>query len=123
MANKYKNERLINIGGVEILLRPTFENLASFETNVITLDQFSFNLVKGKMPSLSQIIQAIFYFQAVKEFNLEQINQMVIEANGIQIFSQVAPFLSSVTAGYMNKKDVDEAADKAMAMTEAEKKS
>jgi queuine/archaeosine tRNA-ribosyltransferase len=121
MANAYKNEKTIRIGEVEILLRPNFENLSSFESNVITLDEFSFRLVKGRLPSLSQMVQAIFYFQAEKKFNLEQINCMVQNDVGFQISSDILSFLSGCVAGYKNKADAEKSVEKAL--TESEKKS
>jgi hypothetical protein len=121
MSNPYKNEMNVKIGEVEILLRPDFENLSSFEANVMTLDEFAFKLVKGKLPSLTQLVKTIYFFQVEKKYDLEQINQMVQESEGIALNRQVMPFLSGCVSGYKNKADAKKSADKAI--SESEKKS
>lgn len=123
MANKFKNEMTVKLGETEILLRPDFNNLASFESQVITLDQFSFNLVKGKILSLTQMIQVLFYFQAEKKLNLEQISQLVTETQGIQVWAQLMPFLSQVCSGHDNFQASEAKRKPKVEMTEAEKKS
>jgi len=116
--NPYKNEKLIKFGEVEILLRPTFENIAAFESSVITLDEFSIRLVKGKTPGLAVLVQAIYFFQAEKKYNLEQINQMLQDSIGIQVNAQVLPFLGSVTAGHQSQLDVKNSVDKILSAEE-----
>jgi hypothetical protein len=125
--NKYKNESIIKLGEVEILLRPDFENLSSFEGNVITLDELSIRMMKGKVIPLTTLVQAIYYFQAERDhlgkrrFNLEEINVMVQNTTGIAITADVMKFVSSCIAGHTNKKDTDAEVDKNLA--DAEKKS
>lgn len=121
MANKYKNEKIIKLGDVEILLRPTFENLAAFESNVFTLDEFMVRLVKGKLPRLSDLVRCIYFFQAEKKFNLEQVNELVMNTTGIQISTQVLPFISKCVGGYENSKDIE--LELNTKLSEAEKKS
>lgn len=122
MANKYKNEALVKIGAEEILLRPTFENLSAFESNVMTLDQFSFNLVKAKIPSMTELVKALYFFQAEKKFNLEEMNCLVQNHGGITLQAPLLGFLSKCVAGYDNAKDAEVSVDKAIANHEAEKK-
>lgn len=121
MSNAYKNEKMIKIGEVEILLRPTFENLAAFESTVISLDEFSFRLIKGRLPTLSQLVQAIYYFQAEKKLTLEEVNCLVQNNEGVQVNRLILPFLAGCIAGHKNADDAKDSVEKAM--LEAEKKS
>lgn len=123
--NKYKNEALIKVGEVEILLRPDFENLSAFESSVMTMDQFAFNLSKARTPSMSQLVQTLFYFQAARKpdgtrlLNLEEINLLVMNHGGIALQVPIMGFLARCVSG--SATGVDQAVDKAV--SESEKKS
>lgn len=100
-ANKYKNELVLEIAGEKILLRPTFENIAAFESNVMGIPIMAFNMSKGDLNSLltmSQTTQLIYYFQAEKKFTLEDIHLMVMD-EGLAVTAKALPFLGKIATG------------------------
>jgi hypothetical protein len=97
--NKFKNEMEITLGPEKILLRPTFENLAEMETNVGSVGYLSWKFSQGvrknsdgsldssslnsretiqSLPSLSEITQIIYYNQAERKFEKQDIYEMIV---------------------------------------------
>lgn len=136
--NNFKNEMEITLGSEKILLRPTFENVASMESNVGGLTylawKFSRSTTKDKdgkpivneamiknMPSLTEVAQIIFYNQAatkegdptLKKFSLEEIWDLVT-LEGLKVIGPVTLFLCKITNGDKFKNDE---------LSESEKKS
>lgn len=115
MENKFRNELEIVIGGEKILLRPTFENIASMEANVGSVAYlawcYSRGLSGGKeamknMPSMSDSAKIIYFNQAAtrsddstqKKLSLEEIWDLVM-SEGVGVARVVVQFLAKVTAG------------------------
>lgn len=117
MENKFKNEMLINIAGEEILLRPTFENLAAMETKMGGIAYLAFKYGKGidvetmkidpiaaaqSLPPLTDAAQIIFFNQVApegeKKRTLEEIHELCL-AEGLKVCTQVVMFLARCTAG------------------------
>lgn len=87
------------MGEVEILLRPTFENIANLESALgYGIPMLAFNLSKSKMPSLTDITKVIYFSQAEKAYKLDEIWQLVM-AEGVSITTQVLEFVGKITAG------------------------
>jgi len=104
--NKYKNEKLINVGGTEILLRPTFNNCASLEGDLgYGLPQLAFNLTKAKLPAMTELTKVIYHCQDVKNLNQEQVWELVM-GEGVGIMAVVLEFVARITIG--NKANVEE---------------
>lgn len=133
--NPFKNEQLVTLGGQEILLRPTFENIATLETETYSLAYIAWlygggaaeavkDPVSGKVeitkkdkviPPLTLSAKIIYLCQAEKCHDLETVFQMVLQ-EGIAVNSQVLKFISKITAGNKNVTPVEE-------LTENQKKS
>jgi hypothetical protein len=102
MANKYRNESEIKVGGVKILLRPTFENCANLESALggSGLPMIAYNLTKQKTPPMTQLARIIYECQAEKKYTLEQIwDYTQIEGYSVELMSSVLSFISLITAG------------------------
>lgn len=98
--NPYKNEKLVKVGGTEILLRPTFQNCVSLETDLgYGLPQLSMNLVKSKMPMMTELSKVIYHCQASEpKLDQEQVWNLVM-AEGVRLMGPVLMFVSTITAG------------------------
>jgi hypothetical protein len=123
--NKFRNEMNIKLGSQEILLRPTFENVASMESNVGGLAFLAWKFSKGAragntmseniqgMPSMTECAQIIFYNQAAvnqddptkKKLNLEEIWELVQEEGLYSVVTSMTIYLAKITSG---QKKVDE---------------
>jgi len=99
MANKFRNEMVVKVGDVEILLRPSFENCANLEAALgYGLPSLAFALAKQKLPTLTEVAKVIFFCQAEKKLTLEQIwDLMMVE--GVASSTQVLIFIGQITAG------------------------
>jgi ATP-dependent RNA circularization protein (DNA/RNA ligase family) len=96
MAIKYRNEKMIKIGGAEM------------EGSLIGgLNQLAYNLTKGKMPSMFEAILIIFICQADKKYSKEEINQFC-QAEGMTIITPVLQFIAQITAGDKAAADYSE---------------
>ena len=99
MANKFRNEKIVKMGEVEILLRPTFENCANLEAALgFGIPQLAVNLALKKMPGLAEMAKVIYFCQAEKQYTLEQIWDLVMQ-EGAGFGVQVIEFVGMVTAG------------------------
>lgn len=99
MANKFRNEMVIKVGGVEILLRPTFENCANLEYALgYGIPMLAYNLSKQKMPGLSDIAKVLFHCQADKKLTLEQVWDLVM-VEGVAVTTQILMFVGQISAG------------------------
>jgi hypothetical protein len=108
MANKYRNEMMIKIGEVEILLRPTFQNCANLEAALgYGIPMLAFNLMNKKLPGLADMVQVIFFCQADKKLTLEEIWDLVM-VEGIGSSTQVLQFIGQITTGDKTQVAVSE---------------
>ena len=121
MENKFRNEMEITLGGVPILLRPTFENIAAMESHVGSLAWLTWKYSRGarvtkegsslesaikSLPSLSECAQIIYYNQVatkegdptLKKYSLEEIWQLVMQ-EGMGLSGKVLEFLGRVASG------------------------
>lgn len=117
MENQFKNEMLIKVAGEEILLRPTFENLAAMESKMGGIAYLAFKYGKGidvesmkidpvaaaqSLPPLTDASQIIYFNQIPKEGekrrSLEEIHELCL-AEGLKVCTQVVMFLARCTAG------------------------
>jgi hypothetical protein len=99
-----KNELIVKLGAEEILLRPTFENVAELESNVGALGVIAMRCSKGAPMSVSA--QVIYYCQAARDpedstkrlRSLEEVWSLV-QDQGIKSIVPVMEFLTNITAG------------------------
>lgn len=113
MENKFRNEMLLTIGGEEILLRPTFKNIAAMENAMGGVAHLAFKFGKGvdadtkkidaelsakSLPSITDAAQIFFFNQAEPKFTLEEIHELCLQ-EGIRVCVQAVLFLVRVTAG------------------------
>lgn len=113
MANQFKNEMEIEVGGEKILLRPTFESLAAMESDLGGLPYLAYKFGQGvdietktidkllsakSLPGVTETTKIIFYNQVEKKFTKEQIFDLVM-AEGIRVCAQMVLFLVRCTAG------------------------
>lgn len=97
--NSYKNEKIIKIGGQDILLRPTFENCEALETALgFGLPVLAHNLSKQKLPGMSDMAKVIYHCQAQKLITQEEIWKLVM-AEGMMVMSDILIFVGQITAG------------------------
>lgn len=109
MANKFRNEKIVNIGDVQILLRPTFENCANLEAALgYGLPMLAFSLSKQQIPSLTDLTKVIFFCQAEKKYTMEQIWDLVM-ISGVAITTDILIFIGQVTAGDKTQVELSEA--------------
>lgn len=111
MENKFRNEMEIELAGEKILLRPTFENIASLEATAGSLAflgwKFSRGLSDGKnMPAMTDFAQIIYHCQAAtkegdptrKKYSLEEVWDKV-QQSGVMLLRPLTEFMARVTAG------------------------
>lgn len=140
MANKFRNELEVKLGGVDILLRPTFENLSAMESDIGGIGYLGYKFSRGvrlengklkedtetaikNLPTLTEAAKIIFHNQAAtdpndstkKKYSLEEIWDMVL-IEGASVSRQVMKYVVLLTAGDKNRSNVDE-------LNEEEKKS
>lgn len=122
--NPFKNEKVIKLGGVEILLRPDFENMAALEEAVGSMAYLGYRFSRGArikgqggsleeivkaMPTMTECAQIIYYSQAARnetdatkrKFSLEEIWSLVQE-EGIAITTPVGEFINNMGQGTKN---------------------
>lgn len=116
---------VIKIGGEEILLRPTFENIAAMESNVGGVSylgwKFSRNVTKdanGKfntdvgqlaknLPSMSECAKIIYYNQAStkqddpnqKKYSLDEIWDKVLASGSSAVIGSITIYITKLLAG------------------------
>lgn len=113
MENKFRNEMLITIGGEEILLRPTFKNIAAMENAMGGIAYLGYKYGKGvdvdtkkidpelsakSLPPITEAAQIFFFNQAEPKFTQEEIYELCIQ-EGLKVCVQAVLFLVRVTAG------------------------
>lgn len=111
MENKFRNEMLIKVGGKELLLRPTFENVSAMESSMGGLGYLAVKMAAGgntakALPSLSDCAKVIYFNQAghlkddptKKEYSIEEIWELIQE-EGIAAVGPVVEFISKITSG------------------------
>lgn len=125
--NAVKNEQTVKLGAEEILLRPTFGNLAALETNVGSISYLGWKYGRVFMPRkeisieekiksippLTEAAQIIYYCQASvdpndenkKKFSKEEIWELLRDSKGVKVFEDVALFLSRAGAGGEKKEE------------------
>lgn len=120
--NVYKNEHIIKLGGQEILLRPTFENIAELETMVKPVANIALALTgkdpKGLFP-LTLCAKVIYFCQAdrkadrpsERKLSLEEI-WIAMQDEGIKIYGPLTEFMAKVTAGNSMTQELTEAQKK-----------
>lgn len=112
--NKFRNEMVIKLGAVEILLRPTFENIANVESKLGGIHYLAFKYGQGAneskvvdqvkhSPTMTDISLIIYFCQADdaegnKPYTLAEISDMV-QGYLFQASALVVKFLSLMTAG------------------------
>lgn len=107
MANKFRNEKVVVLGGVEILLRPTFENCANLESSLgFGIPQLAFNLGLKKMPGLTEMAKVVYFCQAEKKLTLEEIWEMIMH-EGAGFGVQIIEFVGAITAGDKSAPDAN----------------
>lgn len=125
--NKFRNEMTIKLGTQEILLRPTFQNIAAMESVVGGLTYLALKFSRGgagnksaldlakHLPSLSECAQIIFFNQAntksedtaKKQFSLEEIWDMV-QSQGMQsVIHDVTMYLTRITVGQTKVDEIE----------------
>ena len=119
--NPFKNEKVIKLGEVEILLRPSFENIAALENNVEPLMSITQRMAKGatKVP-VTLIAQIIYYSQASRKaenldayfYSLEEIWGMLQTCGVASVFNPVLGFIGQVFAGDKTANEMSEAQKK-----------
>jgi hypothetical protein len=112
--NKFRNEKKITLGEVEILLRPTFANIATVETELGSIAALAIKISSGKENSDSQVpinlIAKFFYLMQVEEkYSQEDIFQMVIEEGYQSCRIQLLQFFILLTAGKKSMALMDQA--------------
>lgn len=138
--NSARNELIIKLGGEDILLRPTFENVSSMESNLGGVAYLGWKFSRGavkdingvmdttkaikSLPSMSEVAQIIYYNQAAvksddptqKKYSLEEIwDRLLKNGAGGTVVRDVTMYLAKLTAGD-KINTIDD-------MTDAEKKS
>ena len=111
MENRVRNEMEIDLAGQKVLLRPTFENIASLESSHGSLAwlgwKFSRGLQDGKnMPGLTDYAHIIYHCQAAtkaedptkKLYSLEEIWDLV-QQSGVSLLQPMMIFIARITAG------------------------
>ena len=125
--NPFRNEATIKLGEVEILLRPTFENVAAMERSLGSLVYLGHRFSKGLrlrmaaeskglpvhtddlakcMPTLTELAEIIYYNQAARreddqtkrKYSLEEIWAMVSD-EGIKISNEVITYVNKIASG------------------------
>lgn len=119
--NPFKNEKQIKLGEVEILLRPSFENVAALENNVEPVMAITQRLTKGaaKVP-ITLLAQIIYYCQAARKpenleayyYSLEEIWTMLQTTGSAEIFNPVLVFIGQVFAGDKTANELSESQKK-----------
>ena len=115
MENKFRNEMEITLGPEKILLRPTFENVATMESNLGSISYVGWKfsrgirngIVQSDMPTLTDLAKIIYFNQAAvrpddstkKKFSLEEIWQLVQAESIRSVLPQVTIFLTTILAG------------------------
>lgn len=119
--NQFRNELKVTIGGSEILLRPTFENIAQVESNVGSISYLAWKFSRGVrrdatggidkaslsseetikgLPSLTEMAQIVYYCQAEKTHDLNSIWELIIGSGSSQsLLMQVTVFIGKMLAG------------------------
>ena len=124
--NKFKNEMIIKIGAEEILLRPTFENIANLESKLGGVQYLAFKFSQGlggkagimqakSLPTLTECAQIIYFCQAMnnpdnpqeKQYSLEEIFQK-LTGNLRNIPAEMMLFMGRMMAGNRNAPDFSE---------------
>lgn len=122
MENVFKNEMEIELAGEKILLRPTFQNLASMESLLGGLPYLAFKYGKGfdvatgktdqalsvkSMPPMTEVAQIVYLNQAEKKYTLEQVHDLVL-GEGIKACASIVLYLVRCTAGNKLAKEPTE---------------
>lgn len=128
MENKFRNEKRINLAGKEILLRPTFENLANMETKMGGIAYLAWKYGKGvdmtkpnavasaaALPPISDCAQ-IFYFNQIppdgeKPIDIETMLDLCLQ-EGLKVTTVALEFLMGVASGNKNAPAPSEAQKK-----------
>lgn len=108
MANPLKNEKMVKLGEVEILLRPTFENCANLESSLgYGLPMLAYNLSKKQLPPMTDLTKVIYHCQVKKEHSLEKIWELVM-AEGMGVAGPILEFIGQITAGDRSQPELSE---------------
>jgi len=126
--NSARNEMIVKLAGEEILLRPTFENIAAMEANVGGVSYLGWKYSRGirtnasgevdttslvsdmaikSLPSMSEVAQIIYYNQAAskpddptqRKYSLEEIWDKMLKNGAGGITRTITIYLARLTAG------------------------
>lgn len=138
--NQFRNEMEIELAGVKILLRPTFSNIASMESDVGSVSYLVWKFSRGVqnqnkptganpkemeeavkyMPSMSEAAKIIFHNQAEKKYSIDEIWELVLKSGQIsQIIVKCCIFIGKM----LSSGNFDEAKLSEEPVAEEEKKS
>lgn len=111
--NKFKNEKVIKLGEVEILLRPTFLNCADLETALGQgLPMLAYSLAQKKLPTMTDLAKVIYFCQADRtKYSLEEIWELV-QCEGMMVAGPVLEFIGQITAGDKTAPELSESQKK-----------
>ncbi len=126
--NNARNELTIKLGGEEILLRPTFENIAAMESNLGGVNYLGWKYSRGlkknesggidaasiasheaikSLPPMSEIAQIIYYNQAARKqddptqrkYSLNEIWERLLITGSASLVRTITVYLAKLTAG------------------------
>jgi len=110
--NPLKNEKIVDVGGEKILLRPTFENCANLEQALgFGLPMLAYNLAQKKLPNMTDLAKVVYFCQAEKKLTLEQVWELVLK-DGMAVATQVLEFVAIITAGDRSQPELTDSQKK-----------
>lgn len=112
--NKFRNEKKIVLDEVEILLRPTFANLATVEGEIGSIAGLAIKISTAKDEvsshlSLSLIAKFFYLMQADKKYSLDDIFQLVLDEGYQSCRVQLLQFFILLTAGKKGMEKIEQA--------------
>lgn len=123
--NPLKNEFLLSIGGREILLRPTFENMVNTESKVGAIAHLAWRLTQvspfptKQLLGFSEMVMIIYYMQAAHEkaegktpLTMGEIYELAVSEGVIKLVAPLLEFLGKVTAGNKQETELSESVKK-----------
>ena len=120
--NKFKNEKVIKIGEVSILLRPTFENISRLEAELGGVQYLAFKYAQGMearsklekikfMPQLTECARIIYICQAEKTFTIDEVyEKLQDDFAGVQ--AGLLQFITGMMGGNKMAPDLSEGVKK-----------
>lgn len=127
--NTYRNEMTIKLNGQEIVLCPSFENVAETERNVGGLAYLALKFSRGvktnnlnldnlvqSMPNLTDCAKIIFFNQkatnpddpTLKKLNLEEIWDLIQIEGMMKVIPDLIIYLTKITSGGKKTEELKE---------------